>query len=347
MNRLNLQITNPLTDAAWDSLLLSHPGYSFFHSSAWAKVLREAYHYKPAYFTFVENGNLKVLVPVMQVDSFLTGKRGVSLPFTDYNDAIVSKDIFFGDIFNHMIQYGRNFRWKSLELRGEQNPGLPVSMSRTYSRHILNFRGKKDGLFSSLSANTRRNIKKADKSGVKVEICHSLDSIQEFHALNCMTRKRHGLPPQPFSFFKKVFEHILSKELGFVVLATYQNVRIAGAVYFHLGEKAYFKYGASDKNFHHLRPNNLVMWEAIKWYSENGFKNLCFGRTEPENQGLIQFKSGWSTTEQHMNYYRYDLRKNSFVPDSLRVTGFHNRIFKSMPAPVLNAVGALLYRHFA
>jgi lipid II:glycine glycyltransferase (peptidoglycan interpeptide bridge formation enzyme) len=107
-----------------------------------------------------------------------------------------------------------------------------------------------------------------------------------------MTRKEHGLPPQPFHFFKKIHDHIISKNLGVVVLASFDRENVAGAIYFHIGEKAVFKYGASDKKFQHLRANNLVMWEAIKWYSQNGYRSLCFGRTEPENQGLLQFKSG-------------------------------------------------------
>jgi len=49
-----------------------------------------------------------------------------------------------------------------------------------------------------------------------------------------------------------------------VVLASFDQENVAGAIYFHLGEKAVFKYGASDKKFQHLRANNLVMWEAIK-----------------------------------------------------------------------------------
>jgi lipid II:glycine glycyltransferase (peptidoglycan interpeptide bridge formation enzyme) len=161
-----------------------------------------------------------------------------------------------------------------------------------------------------------------------------------------MTRKQHGLPPQPFNFFKKIHEHVISKDLGFVILASINQEIISGAVYFHFGEKAVYKYGASDKNYQHLRANNLIMSEAIKWYSQNGFKHFCFGRTEPENSGLIQFKSGWGTTEQRINYYYYNFKEEAFIPGRSKTTGFHNRVFKNMPVPILNKVGALLYRHF-
>jgi len=209
----------------------------------------------------------------------------------------------------------------------------------------LNLSENEDRIFSGFKASTRRNIERAIKKEVKVEICRTLDSIQEFHRLNCMTRKRHGLPPQPFRFFKNVYEHIISHNLGLVVLASYEKTFIAGAVFFHFSENAFFKYGASDKNFHHLRPNNLVFWEAIKWFSRHGYKRICFGRTEPENEGLRRFKSGWGAEERMEKYFKYDIRKNEFIRASLEIKNIYHHVFRKMPAPLLNIVGSLLYRH--
>ena len=355
----NIQIINPITYPGWDDLLISCPGYSFFHSSAWAKVLNKTYGYTPLYFTVFGKDGIWALIPVMEVNSFLTGKRGVSLPFTDYCDPIINDGIKFQDLMNIIIEYGEKAGWKYLEFRGDYNI-IPYSLTRnlqpetwnrmpssTYLGHILDLSQKEDQIFSHFRDSTKRNIKKAMKEGVEVKIDHSLESIEEFYKLNSITRKQHGLPPQPYLFFKKVYDHIICKKLGFVVLASFQDKPIAGAVYFHFGEKAVYKYGASVMSYQHLRANNLVMWEAIRWYSQNGYKSLCFGRTEPENDGLIQFKTGWGTTEQPINYYRYDFKKEAFINSQSMVTGFHNKIFKNMPGPILNKIGALLYRHFA
>jgi hypothetical protein len=281
----------------------------------------------------------------MEVNSFLTGKRGVSLPFTDYCDPIMNGNFRFNDLLNDVIAYGKKCGWKSLELRGRNSLYPLTSSSLTYLGHILNLSDKEDQIFSSFRDSTKRNIKKANKEGVKVKIFHSLESVKEFYRLNSITRKHHGLPPQPYLFFKKVYDRIIHKNLGFIVLAFFQDKPIAGGVFFHFGEKAAYKYGASDLQYQHLRANNLVMWEAIKWCCQNGYKSLCFGRTGFDNQGLVQFKSGWGTTEQQIKYYRYDLNKGSFVPGSSKVTGFHNKIFRNLPLPILNRIGSILYRH--
>jgi hypothetical protein len=52
-----------------------------------------------------------------------------------------------------------------------------------------------------------------------VEICNALESVRTLCHLNCITKKCHGLLPQPFYFFQSVFDHIISKNKGIVVIA--------------------------------------------------------------------------------------------------------------------------------
>jgi lipid II:glycine glycyltransferase (peptidoglycan interpeptide bridge formation enzyme) len=169
--------------------------------------------------------------------------------------------------------------------------------------------------------------------------------MQAFRRLNCITRRRHGIPPQPFRFFDKIYEHVISKNRGFVVLASYEDRVIAGAIFFHFGEKAVWKYNGSERSFHRLRGNNLILWEAIKWYCQNGYERICFGRTEPEDEGLRKFKVGWGAREEKEKYCRYDLGRDEFLEKSWVVTEKYRQIFRRMPPVVLNAIGSMLYRH--
>lgn len=169
--------------------------------------------------------------------------------------------------------------------------------------------------------------------------------MREFFRLNCLTRKEHGLPPQPLKFFKKVYEHLISKGLGFIVLASYKGVNIAGAVCFHCGGKGIYKYGASERKYQHLRANNLVMWEAIRLSIRQGCTSFSFGRTEPDNQGLIQFKSGWGAKEETIRYHRYDLKTDTFIHGRPYGRAFYHKILRKMPVPLSRVAGELLYRH--
>ena len=146
-------------------------------------------------------------------------------------------------------------------------------------------------------------------------------------------------------FFEKIYEHIIAGHLGFVALASYNGEVVGGSVCFHFGDKAVYKYGASDKRCQHLRANNLIMWEAIRHSVRSGHRSFSFGRTEPGNKGLVQFKRGWGAEESAINYFKYDLREKAFIKDKLQLTGFHNKVFAHTPIPLLRLAGSLLYRH--
>jgi hypothetical protein len=342
---VELNIINPLEYPGWDELVLTNENYSFFHSSSWARVLCESYKYKPIYFTSISNGELSALMPVMEVRSPLTGRRGVSLPFTDYCQPIASDKSHFQEIIDNLVVYGKKAKWKYIEWRGGESYFQDKIHSSFYYGHTLDLTQNEQELLSGFRSSTKRNIKKAIKEGVNIKISNSLESIKAFYRLNCITRKHHGLPPQPYYFFKKIYEHIISKKKGFVVLASFQERAISGAIYFHFRKKAIYKYGASDFSYQHLRPNNLVMWEAIKWCSKNGYRTFDFGRTEPENKGLLQFKQGWGTNENIIKYYKYNFKKASFMSERSKVTGFHNRVFNVTPLTVLKVIGSMLYKH--
>jgi len=345
-----IETINPLNYSGWDELVLGSKNYSFFHSSNWARVLHMAYGYSPVYWAAMNRGKVAALIPCMEVNSILTGKRGVSLPFTDYCETMVFEPEpsaeSISSLIAGLIEYGREESWSSIELRCGASPYRePIPHSYACYGHVLELSKNNDALFASFRDTTKRNIRKAMKLGVEVKISKSMAALREFYRLNCLTRREHGLPPQPLRFFEKVYDHVLSEGRGIVVLAHYDGTCIAGAVYFHMGERAVYKYGASDSRYLPVRSNNLVMWEAIRWYARNGFKTLCFGRTEGENEGLRQFKRGWNTKERTIHYYKYDLKKDTFV-DEVSM-GLHGamKVFRNMPIPILRMTGSVLYKH--
>jgi hypothetical protein len=342
---VDIKIINPLNIENWDKLILSKKYYSFFHSSMWAKVLSESYNYIPKYVTTVNNNKFDVLIPIMEISSIITGRRGVSLPFTDYCDPIIKKEIPFENVLESLIQFGKKAKWNYLEFRDGNNIFPEEYHQSFFYGHTLELINDENLVFSSFNSNTKRNIKRAVREGVNIEICNTFQSIKSFYRLHCLTRKRHGLPPQPFNFFIKIYDYIISKRHGFIVLANIESKIVGAAVFFHFGNKALFKYGASDLIYQRFRPNHLIMWEAIKRYIYNGYRYFCFGRTKPNNDGLRRFKSGWGTDEKEYKYYRYNLKKNIFEKESITLYSLSTNFFKVMPIPLSKAVGSILYKH--
>ena len=283
----------------------------------------------------------------MEVDSWLTGRRGIALPFTDdceplYYDAAAIQRLIQG-----ALKFGRARGWKSVEWRGGQELFGETPASLSFYGHTVELVEDQDRMFARLDSPVRRAIRKAEKGGVMVTISQTLEAMKVFYSLQCKTRRKHGLPPQPFAFFQNIFEHILSKNLGMIAIASCQQRPIAASVYFQLGTRAVYKYGASDEAFQDLRGPNAVMWEAIKWHARNGATTLHLGRTSIENGGLRRFKLGWGAGEQKIEYFKYDMRKDRFITETDESTGWYNRAFKLLPTGLSRLIGALLYRHCA
>lgn len=336
---------DPAAHDDWDDLVLNTPGCSFFHTVAWSTVLQQSYGYTPRYFAARDGRRFRALLPVMEVDSVLTGRRGVSLPFTDYCEPVAADAADFRDMFAALISLGKRRRWKYIEIRGGDAFFGDAEPSAWYWGHILDLTPGAAKLFANLRDSTRRNVQKAEKENIRVTVSTLPAAMDEFRRLNAVTRRHHGLPPQPGRFFDLVYEEIIARRRGFIAVAHHDNAAVAANVYFTFGGQVLYKYGASDRAYNHLRANNLVMWEAIRWSCDNGFHSMCFGRTEPENEGLRQFKAGWNVRERRIAYYRYDLRKDAFTKESGGVNPGYTGILRRMPLPVLRMMGSMLYRH--
>jgi hypothetical protein len=343
---LNISFIDPTETNKWDNFIHSFPAYSFFHTSVWAKVLMRTYNYRPHYLLAEEGENPKAALPLMEVNSWLTGSRAVSLPFSDDCEPLVSSDVGFKEILDLVIDHCKKKKLNYLEIRGGSKFFDNVLESTFSYNHILDLTFGEEQIFKKLSSNTERNIKKAIRNKVSVDLSNSYSALEEFYIMNCITRKKHGLPPQPLKFFRNLYDFVLHKNKGIVIIGRYNGKSIAGAVYLLVGEKALYKYGASLFEYQDLRANNLVMWEAIKYFTGQGFNEFSFGRTESENVGLRRFKNGWGVKEQIINYYRYDLRKNDFIKTSTNTSEFKNQMFRRIPLPALKIIGSAAYRHF-
>lgn len=340
-----INVINPLEYPHWDDLAMMSGQCSFFHSSAWIKVLYESYRYKPFFFIISNGDHLSTVVPFMEVNSFLTGRRAVSLPFSDYCEPILENNCANSEILKVILEHADAKGWKYIELRGGSCMFPGQEASSFYYGHRLTLCQDEKSMLRAFRDSTRRNIKKAVKNSVRVEANNSKSSLAEYYRLHCITRKHHCLPPQPFDFFKKVYSHIIANNQGNIFLALYKDKIIAADICMHFGSRATYKYGASDRSFQHLRASNLVMWEMIKHYASRGFTTLDLGRTEPGNTGLIQFKNGWGCEQYIIPYYRYDIRRDALICSNGRHGKRFGRILRLAPLPVLRTLGRLLYRH--
>jgi hypothetical protein len=338
---------NPLEDQTWDRMVRHRADSCFFHGSTWARVLHDTYRHQPYYFFRSTSDMISEVLPVMEVSSPLTGRRGVSLPFTDFCPLLTAPNPRDDSLLQAVLELGRQRRWDYYECRGGIEHWNAASPSQQFYGHEVELDSDEQSLYRGLKASVRRGVQKSKKAGVLIRFRQDVDSIRAFYRLHCGTRRIHGLPPQPLRFFENIARHILANGQGWLIAAEYEGRMIAGAVFFHDRRFAIYKYGAWNYAFQHLRPNNLLMWEAIKRYAQEGYRSLHFGRTSISDEGLRRFKLGFGACERRLLYGRYDFARKGFVAGGNKSEGWFNAVFRCLPGRVSEMAGEILYPHLS
>src|SRR6266516_3115697 len=271
---LQMRILDPINDPGWDHVVALHRDAGCFHTSAWAQVLHRTYNHQPLYLQFSRRRSLAALIPLMEVRSLFTGHRGVCLPFSDMCEPLIFDAEAMGLVRDRLLRFADERRWRHLEIRGSKSFQLAPGSTEKFYGHTLDLRSSAEELATRFASPVRRAIRKAERGGVKAVVARNRSAINDFYHLHAQTRRRHGLPPQPVSFFLNIYEHIINPGLGFIVLAQHGPRPIAAAIFSRFGRNALYKYGASDKRFRALRANNLDMWQGIQFLTRNGAAKL-------------------------------------------------------------------------
>lgn len=328
--------------------IAEHQDASVFHTTSWARVLAETYGFKPCYFASLNPDGTRLLLPMAEVDSWLTGRRGISLPFSDFCPPLGDRGVGIEpQLFDQICRHGRARRWRYLELRGRLPARPDARESLRYYTHDLRLDRTESEIFQAFHPAVRRAIRKAEKSGLTVEVTTSSEAIEDYFKLQEFTRRRHGLPPQPVAFFRAIHEHVLTKGMGFIVRVRHQDRAVASAIFFHHGSNGLFKFGASNEAFQALRPTNLALWTAIRECRQRGVTLLSFGRNAIHHESLRRFKLSWGTTEGLVAYSKFDCVSGRFLSDRSLINGWQNHLFRRLPLPLGRLIGAMLYRHVA
>jgi hypothetical protein len=275
-----------------------------------------------------------------------TGRRGVCLPFSDACGPLLFQEEALETVRQQLSQLSRERRWAHCEIRGSNLTNNGAEHPPTFYGHTLRLGPDPDALFARFGDGTRRSVKQALTNRVTVDIRRDPAAMMDFYSLQVKTRRKHGIPPQPFRFFARVYEHMIAGGLGFTALAKSDGCAVAGAIFLQTPGRAVYKFAASDPRFSKVRGNNLVMWEAIRHLISSGCEQLDFGRTSPHQDGLRRFKLSWGAEEEVIHYSQFDVKLNRWSP-VLRNDreGVANRVFRNMPGSINRLAGAMLYPH--
>jgi len=329
-------------DPGWQAFVERRPDATAFHRAGWADTLAAGYGFETFVVARRDGGEVSAGMPMASLGR-RRSRRWVSLPFTDACSPLgdrASVGALLCDL--ELLRAARGV--ESVEVRGSVDEAVGASIESGVI-HELPLDPDPATVRAGLHpSQARRNVDRASREGVEVVFTTEQDALLgTFYRLHLLTRRRQGVPIQPRRFFARLWEHVIARNEGFVVVAMIAGRPAAAAVFLDGNGTLTYKFGASDPDLLRVRPNHAVFWAAIEWACLAGRHTFDMGRTDAENAGLRAFKSSWGATERPLVYTTFG-RTHAAARDRARLL---RPVIAHSPLVVCRALGEALYRRAA
>jgi hypothetical protein len=345
---IEVHAIDPLRDVRWSRFIQAHPDGSIFHTTAWLQALGETYGYQPiAYIDSASEKEISNGQVFCQVNSWLTGKRLVSVPFSDHAALLVDGRDSCQFILAALKQKVNDNQCRYIEVRPTGDAPLDqlgLRKASTFYLHTIALDRGLGSIHRSFHKNcVQRTIARAEREGLTYEEGTSEKLIGQFYRLLLLTHERHRTPTQPISWFRNL-AHFLGQSMK-IRVASKGGRPIAAMITLSFKKTMTYKYGCSDAKYHKLGAVASLFWRSIQEAKSSDMQTFDMGRTDTNNPGLIAFKEHWGAQRKTLDYWRYPA-KVLMAPQSWEFKAA-KAAFSRVPNFALRTAGTFLYKHMA
>ena len=144
---------------------------------------------------------------------------------------------------------------------------------------------------TQIISKNRNVIRKAEKCGLTVEFEEDLESFIKIYE-ETMDKVNAG----EYYYFSKEYYKCLEDLDNTYISIKFEEKIIATAIFMKHGDYFHYHLAGSLKEYLKYSPNNLLLWSAIKYANENGYKIMHFGGglSDSLDDNLFKFKKSFS-----------------------------------------------------
>jgi hypothetical protein len=346
---------DPTADRRWDAYVAGHPRGAVWYSAAWIDTLARTFGFRPVHLACPDDRNLRGVLPLLLVTSPITGRRLVSLPFSGPAGPLVDSPSGELDLLAAAQAAAAELGCRYLELRchGDAPEWSGYQVERRHVVTETRLERPVDELWAALRPSVREAIRCSHKAGVTVEQSDDPRHLETFYRLFAETSRKHGLPPQPRSFFDHLWNRMRPGGGLRLFLGRWRGEVINAKIVLTFEREATSLYVGIDYRRLALCPVKRINWECLRWATEAGYERISWGFTPLANSGLRHFKRGFAARERPYDY-RYHPRSGAasrlqrfFIDRDRRFGQLACAALGALPKPVLSLAGRLAYRHVA
>ena len=189
-----------------------------------------------------------------------------------------------------------NFSHKLFKEAGFRSAPMHLSAELT---HQLDLNKSESELLSGMRKQTRYEIRKADKLGIKVTESTNSKDLKKFYDLQIETAKRQGFVPFSYDFLLSQFEIFVADNMVKLYSAYHDGKLLAQAFVLFQGSEAAYHYGASTELGRKYPGAYAIQWQAILEAKQRGLRRYNFWGVAPDGDthhrfaGVSLFKRGF------------------------------------------------------
>jgi hypothetical protein len=305
------------------------------------KVLSNSLGVQPRTLVSLEGSEIVGILPLGSQRSLFGGKRLVSLPFS-HRVSPLGTEKFTDALVERARQISVREDYSYFEIRSSEEIRNGVSDSRFVTTEAL-LPQSRDDLKDIIRSNHLGAVKQALKNTrVRLKLATEHDDFQAMDKLMAVNRRTLGSLTYPRGYFYMLWKYL--RPYLRCELCLFDERPVAMMVSSVFGNTAIYHYGASrgEKEILRLRPNNLLVWNALKWAQDKGAEKFDFGTSLYSQKGLIFFKEGWGGETRPVIYNvfcRGHVQKQEYIQQ--------DGIVGRTAAHVLRIIPLRIYRNFS
>jgi Acetyltransferase (GNAT) domain len=284
----------------WNDTLSTFADRIVFQTPAWISFLAEAQRGEPVLAALREGREILGYVTGLIVRRFglkIFGSpfRGWSTPYMGFNlRPSVPRRVAVHALTEFAFSQLRCAHFELTDMHMALSDVLELGLAHmTHPTIEIDLTQSEEALFANMDSACRRNIRKAEKSGVVIEEAQDMNFAEDLAAQLRDVYAKQGLVPH----FGAERVHALINHVhptGMVLLLRARDAEgrcIATGIYPGLNQVAFYNWGASWRQYQHLRPNELLHWYAMRYWKRRGLSTYNMEGTKPFKQKFGGFET--------------------------------------------------------
>jgi len=196
-----------------------------------------------------------------------------------------------------LIRIGRGFN--------SPFPDLEQYQQQVAFTHLLNLEGMTEQkLWEGYKKRVRRDIRKAEKSGIYLEEISAPAEIEEVFTLYHQTMRRNvSYTTWTKRSLYSIYEHLVRSGEAKMVFGKKEGKVVAGIILLFSDDTVYYFFSASSEKYFQYCPNDLLVHRAICLAIQENKKYFDLMTSRKDDHALMDFKEKWGAEKYPFTFF--------------------------------------------